>query len=253
MYLIRSTLQDGHVQKDFTKFANQRFLKTVNWEVLGRLLAKHAEGLPKLDLSVLAANPTEGRKQISDFLLGPRDDYPETLIHDLHRIVRLDSAQGMQLILDEAERQKIVIMEPADRATATARDIALLAFVDHPEVFTEAEHTSVFVPPPRVSEFNAREEGVTPEVTPDTLEALRLAAGELFAADLRGKYCRVRPYEDDGELCIAVRHGAPPVSTEVVKSEKDSVIGFQEIDTAVISYAELTGRLTVWGLSLIHI
>ena len=99
MYLIRSPLQDRHVQKDFTKFANQRFLKTVNWEVLGRLLAKHAEGLPKLDLSVLAANPTEGRKQISDFLLGPRDDYPETLIHDLHRIVRLDSAQGMQLIV----------------------------------------------------------------------------------------------------------------------------------------------------------
>ena len=247
MYLIRSTLRGRHVQKDFTKFANQRFLKTVNWEVLGRLLAKHADGLPKLDLALLAANPAQGRQQVADFLLGPRDDYPDSLVHDLHRIVRLDSALGMQLILDEAERQRVVIMEPADRATATARDIALLAFVDHPAVFAEAEHTSVFVPPQSVSEFNAREEGVTPDVTPDTLEDLRLAAAKLFAADLRGKYCRVRPYEDDGELCIAVRHGALPVSTEVVKGEKDSVIGFQEIDTAVISYAELTGRLTVWG------
>jgi len=215
--------------------------------VLGRLLAKHAEQLPKLDLALMAANATEGRKKVAEFLLGPREDYPDSLVHDLHRIVRLDSRQGMQLILDEAERQKVVIMAPGERATVTPRDIALIAFVDHPEVFTEAEHTAVFVPPPSVSEFNAREEGVTPEVTTDTLEALRLAVADLFAADLRGKYCRVRPYEDDGELCIAIRHGAPPVSTEVIRGEKDSVIGFQEIDTAVISYAELTGRLTVWG------
>ena len=247
MYLFCSISGNRLVQNDYAKFANQRFLKTVNWEVLGRLLAKHAEQLPKLDLALLATNAAEGRKMVAEFLLGPREDYPDSLVHDLHRIVRLDSRQGMQLILDEAERQKVVIMAPGERATVTPRDIALIAFVDHPEVFAEAEHTSVFVPPPSVSEFNAREEGVTPEVTTDTLEALRLAVADLFAADLRGKYCRVRPYEDDGELCIAIRHGAPPVSTEVIKGEKDSVIGFQEIDTAVISYAELTGRLTVWG------
>lgn len=247
MYLFCSISGNRLVQNDYAKFANQRFLKTVNWEVLGRLLAKHAEQLPKLDLALLATNAAEGRRKVAEFLLGPREDYPDSLVHDLHRIVRLDSRQGMQLILDEAERQKVVIMAPGERATVTPRDIALIAFVDHPEVFTEAEHTSVFLPPPSVSEFNAREEGVTPEVTTDTLEALRLAVADLFAADLRGKYCRVRPYEDDGELCIAIRHGAPPVSTEVIKGEKDSVIGFQEIDTAVISYAELTGRLTVWG------
>lgn len=235
------------MKNDYAKFANQRFLKTVNWEVLGRLLAKHSQQLPNLDLALLANNAAEGRKTVTSFLLSSRENYPESLIHDLHRIVRLDSQQGMQLILDEAERQKVVIMAPSARATATPRDIALLAFVDHPEVFAEAEHTSVFLPPPSVSEFNAREEGVTPEVTTETLENLRIAVAELFAADLRGKYCRVRPYEDDGELCIAIRHGAPPVSTEVIKGETDSVIGFQEIDTAVISYAELTGRLTVWG------
>lgn len=247
MYLFCSISGNRLVQNDYAKFANQRFLKTVNWEVLGRLLAKHAEQLPKRDLTLLATNAAEGRRKVAEFLLGPREDYPESLVHDLHRIVRLDSRQGMQLILDEAERQKVVIMAPGERATVTPRDIALIAFVDHPEVFAEAEHTAVFVPPPSVSEFNAREEGVTPEVTTDTLEALRLAVADLFAADLRGKYCRVRPYEDEGELCIAIRHGAPPVSTEVIKGEKDSVIGFQEIDTAVISYAELTGRLTVWG------
>ena len=233
--------------KDFTKFANQRFLKTVDWEVLGRLLAQHAADINGLDLALLAADPTEGRKLVADFLLGPRENYPDGLVQALHRIVRLDSALGMQLILGEAERQKVTLLEPAAQATATARDIALLAFVDYPDVFAEAEHTSVFIPPPSVSEFNARVEGVTAEVTPETLEALRLRAADLFVADHRGQFCRVRPYEDDGEVCIAVRHGAPPISTEVIKGDKDSVISFQEVDTAVISYAELTGRLTVWG------
>ena len=66
MYLIRSTLQGSHVQKDFTKFANQRFLKTVNWEVLGKLLTKHRAGLKNLDLDTLLADEAEGRKRITE-------------------------------------------------------------------------------------------------------------------------------------------------------------------------------------------
>lgn len=247
VYPFRSSSRGGHVSKDFAKFANQRFLKTVNWEVLGRLLASHTQDIKGLDLTLLVTSPTKGRQDVCDFLLGPRENYPSALVHALHRIVRLDSPLGMQLLLDEAERKKVQLLEPAAQASATPRDIALLAFVDHPEIFAEAEHTSVFIPPPSVSEYNAREEGVTAEVTRETLEALRLRAADLFAADLRGQYCRVRPYEDEGELCIAVRHGAPPVSTEIIKGEEDGVIGFQEVDTAVISYAEITGRLTVWG------
>ena len=59
-----------------------------------------------------------------------------------------------------------------------------------------------------MTEFDAGEDGIAASVTRETLEALRIRASGIFAADLRGKYCRVRPYEDDGELCIAVRHGA---------------------------------------------
>ena len=84
------------VQKDYVKFANQRFLKTANWEVLGRLLANYASEIKDLDLSLLATKPVEGRKQISEFLLGPRENYPAALVHALHRIVRLDSVIGMQ-------------------------------------------------------------------------------------------------------------------------------------------------------------
>ncbi|MBX6382606.1 MAG: hypothetical protein IRZ07_06470 [Microbispora sp.] len=235
------------MQKDFTKFANQRFLKTVNWEVLGKLLTTHRAGIKGLDLEALLADEVEGRKRIAEYLLGSKDSYPEGLIQDLHRIVRLDSPTGMRLLQEEAERQGVVIIDPADSPTATPRDYALVAFVKFPDVFREAEHTSVFIAPPSVTEFDAGEDGLAASVTKETLEALRVRASGIFAADLRGKFCRVRDYVDDGELCIAVRHGAPPVSTEVIRGDEDEVIGFQEVDTAVISFVEATGRLTVWG------
>lgn len=247
MYLIRSTLPSRHVQKDYTKFANQRFLKTVNWGVLGKLLKTHQQGLKALDLDALLAGEAEGRKEITEYLLGSKDSYPEGLIQDLHRIVRLDSPTGMRLLQEEAERQGVVIIDPAVCPTATPRDYAVVAFVEFPDVFKEAEHTSVFIAPPSVTEFDAGEDGLAASVTKETLEALRVRASGIFAADLRGKFCRVRDYVDDGELCIAVRHGAPPVSTEVIRGDEDEVIGFQEVDTAVISFVEATGRLTVWG------
>ena len=87
MYLLRSTLQDGHVQKDFTKFANQRFLKTVDWEVLGKLLQKHETGLKGLHLAALLADEIEGRKRITEYLLGSKASYPDGLIQDLHMTV----------------------------------------------------------------------------------------------------------------------------------------------------------------------
>jgi hypothetical protein len=125
MYLIRSILQGRHVQKDFTKFANQRFLKTVDWEVLGKLLTAHRAGIKGLDLKAVLADEIEGRNRITEYLLGSKDSYPEGLIQDLHRIVRLDSLTGMRLLQEEAERQGVVIIDPAECPTATPRDYAL--------------------------------------------------------------------------------------------------------------------------------
>src|SRR4051812_30031769 len=127
------------MQKDYSKFANQRFLKTVDWPALGRLLDRHRSKLPGLNLDELASNPVEGRKKIADYLVGSKDSYPDTLIHDLHRIVRPDSPVGMPPLMEEAEPQGVLVIAPGKCPTATARDYALVAFVDFPDVFREAE------------------------------------------------------------------------------------------------------------------
>jgi hypothetical protein len=232
---------------DFQKFANLRFLRTVDWAVLGRLLGRHAEGLDGLDLGLLASDPPAGREAVSDFLRGPKDRYPELLVVDLHRIARMDKPIAMQILLNEAARRGVSLRPRATRARATARNLALLAFVDHPEIFAEAENAVAFLPPRSVSEFNATGEGVAADLTPEVLEAFRARAAALFAADLRGDFCRIIDYEDDGEVHIAVRHGAPPVTTEVVKRGGNGLLSFQEIDTAVLAYSAIAGRLTVWG------
>jgi hypothetical protein len=232
---------------DFQKFANQRFLRTVDWAVLERLLSRHAEALAGLDLGLLASDPDAGRRAVAEFLLGPKDRYPESLVVDLHRIARMDRPIAMQAVLDEAARRGVCLLPSAARKRVSARDLALLAFVDHPDVFAEAENAVSFLPPRSVSEFNATEEGIAADLTPEALEAFCGRAAALFAADLRGDFCRIASYEDDGDIHIAVRHGAPHVTTEVVKRGGDGLLSFQEIDTAVLSYSSIAGRLTVWG------
>lgn len=241
------------MQYDYSKFANRRFLRTVHWPTLGRLLEKHREKLTSLDFAAVSAGDDAAREAVADFLLGSKDAYPAGLIHDLHRIVRLDSPFGMQLLQEEAERRGVVIIDPAERPTAIPRDYAMAAFVNFADVFEAAEHASVFIAPTSVTEYDAGDEDFTVNVTNQTIEGLRIRASEIFASALRGRYCHVRPYDDGaGERCFAVRHGAPPTSTEIVDGDKDSVIGFQEIDTAVISFVEATGRLTIWGCSKKH-
>ena len=65
-----SCFQGSVVQKDYVKFANQRFLKTANWEVLGRLLANYASEIKDLDLSLLATKPVEGANRFLNFCSG---------------------------------------------------------------------------------------------------------------------------------------------------------------------------------------
>lgn len=238
------------MRNDYAKFANRRFLKTVHWPTLGRLLEKHRARLPGLDLDALTTGDVEVREAVASYLLRSKDMYPKSLVQDLHRIVRLDSPLGMRLLQEEADRQGVVIIDPEERPTPIPRDYALAAFVDFPDVFEEAEKAEVFTRPNSVTEYDAGEDSIAPSVTRDTIEAFRIRTSEIFAAALRGRYCHVRPYEDgEGERCFAVRHGAPPISTEVVRGEGDEVIGLQEVDTAVLSFVEATGRLTVWGCS----
>lgn len=232
---------------DFQKFANDRFLRTVDATLLHRFLARHSIDPAHFDAGLLLADHVAGRRALAEFLRGPKDRCPPSLTADLHRIAKLDGAAGMDVLLQEAIRLGVVLVPDEAKATAAPRNVALRAFVDHSELFEKAEDALDFLQPLAVTEFVAPEEGIEPDLGPARIEALQAQARALFEADLRGDFCRIGTHQDGDEVHLCIRHGAPLTTTEVVEDGDEHIRSYREIEKAVLAYSAIDGRLQVWG------
>lgn len=232
---------------DYQKFANDRFLRTVDASLLHRFLARHPIDPADLDISLLLTDTKTGREKLAAFLRGPKDRCPPSLTADLHRIAKLDRRIGLDLLLQEAARFGVALVPKDAKTLPTSRNVALCAFVDHHAVFEAAEDALDFLSPPSVSEFQAPEEGIEPDLSPEKITALAARARTLFEADLRGRFCRVGTHEDGDEVLLCIRHGAPLTTTEVVEYGDERIRSYREIDKAVLAWSAIDGRLQVWG------
>jgi hypothetical protein len=233
---------------DFQRFANPRFLRTVDTSLLHAFLSRYGIPDEKLDLAQLATAPDVGRAAVSDYLLRtPKGEIPETLTHDLHRVDKLGIPLGQDALLEAARRRGITIVSPDEVAKTSARCLALRAFIGHPDLFEEAEAGLAFIAPPSVAEFVATEEGIIADLSDDRLRHLQERAREIFQADLREEFCEVITYRDGGDDHILIRHGAQLTVTEVIEQGKKAIRSYREIASAVLAYSAEEGRLKVWG------
>jgi hypothetical protein len=233
---------------DFQRFANPRFLRTVDTNLLHAFLSRYGIPDERLDLAQLATAPEEGRAAVSDYLLRtPKGEIPDTLTHDLHRIDKLGIPLGQDALLEAARRRGITIVSSDEVARTSARCLALRAFIGHPDLFEEAEAGLAFIAPPSVAEFVATEEGIIADLSDDRLRHLQERAREIFQADLREEFCEVITYRDSGEHHILIRHGAQLTVTEVIEQGKKAIRSYREIASAVLAYSAEEGRLKVWG------
>ena len=149
------------MKDDYQRFANLRFLRTVDPELLKRFFDRHAIASAVLDLGALVSEPDKGREAVSAYLLRTKKEkLPESLIADLHRIERLGRPVGQEALLQEAKRRGIELVPPDALSKTNARNLALRAFVNEPKVFEDAENSLTFLQPPSVTEFVAPEEGM---------------------------------------------------------------------------------------------
>jgi hypothetical protein len=235
---------------DYQRFANLRFLRTVDADLLRRFFERHAIAADILDLSLLAIDPDKGRDAISAYLLRtPKDQCPESLAADLHRIDRLGRPVGLDALLQEARRRGVELVPPEAISKTSARNLALRAFMNHPEVFEDAENGLAFLEPQSVMEFVAPEEGIPANLSEDRLRALEAHARAIFQADLRGEFCEALTYHDGDEVRISIRHGAALTIAEVLEGSRKRIRSFREIDNAVLAYSAIDGRMKVWGCS----
>lgn len=235
---------------DFQRFANQRFLRTVEPRLLHAFFDRYGIPADRLDLTLLDTAAEAGRLAVCEYLLQtPKDEIPESLTADLHRIERLCKPVGQEALLQEARRRGVALVPPDALSRTNPRNLALRAFITQPEVFDEAENGLAFLQPPAVMEFVAPEEGIPADVSDDRLRVLEAHARAIFEADLRGEFCEALAYHDGDEVKVSIRHGAALTITEILVGNRQHIRSFREIDNAVLAYSAMDGRLKVWGCS----
>ena len=232
---------------DYQKFANDAFLRTIDAGLLHQFMARHAIAPADLDIDLLLNDPDAGRAAVGAFLLGPVERCPESLTEDLHRIAKLDRPQALDILLEEAKRVGVTLINNEQVLNATPRNVALRTFIDHPEVFAAAEDALDFIQPPTLTEFTAPEEGLVADLGPEVLEGMKAEATQVFKAALRGEFCDVVTHDDGDEVHVSVRHGAHLETREVLTETTRQVVSFREIEKVVLAYSALDGRLKVWG------
>ena len=92
---------------DLKKFVNPKFLKTIDLGLIKVLFARHfeAEDLP-IDFD---GEASEVRSALAKHFEAAVTAWNEGMVADLHRVADLGSNEGMQIILNEARRQGVVL------------------------------------------------------------------------------------------------------------------------------------------------
>jgi len=234
--------------KDLLKFVNPKFLRTVPLDAMRRLLDRHRDRLLEVDLNNFDADPIVGRAALTEFFAGPDESYPPGLVTDLHQIAELGSTEGLEVIVQHARRTNVAL--PQDWGKCDPKHIALLTFLDFPELFATAASIMDRNRVIGIIEMVGKDEGVEAQLDPSALEAFDRAAIAIFEADMFGRYCNVSWYEDAGGVTLVVAHGAPLVATSIIEDQVERVVPIRATQYGFVFYSSLTGRLKLSGVAM---
>lgn len=233
--------------RNLKKFVNPQFNDTVPLDLLRRLLERHPTVLTAIGAAHFDQDPGAARSRVLEYLKGP-DAFPEELVADLHRVAALGTREGLEVLLQQFRRCQLPV--PGVRAgAADPKELALMALLAHPAVFDAAEHLLELMQTTGIAEFDGASEGVEAQVTEETQGAFRRMAASIFDAGLHGDYCKVEPYDDDGDIMLVVSHGTPITTTTVVREGAGHPVALQTIGQAILSYSSTAGRLKLAGVT----
>ena len=228
------------------KFVNRDFARTVDLDLLARLIEPHKAAIG-FDWQSLPADEKERREAIFEFFKGTDERFPPELLDALHKIMLLSNENGARLLYEQAELAGVTIVsvDEAEAAPVTTRHLVLRAYLDQREVFDLTLDRFAFWKARSPTEFSGTSQGV--ESRHDDVaarEAFRAAAAAYFAGRYLGRYCDVRWYPEDDEVCILVLHGKNAMTANVEDNGAERTLTYREIAQDTIRYHSASGR--VW-------
>ena len=239
---------------DIQKFINPKFLRTIDMDLMRALFAQHHEAgeIPV----AFDGEPAAIRQALTEYFEAPVTGWSEGVIADLHRVAEVGTDEGLQLILNEARRQHIVLYPDAETGAAEdaparhdAKHVALHTYLHHHRVFEAAADFQALRAPSAMAEFRGPWRDVDADLTEETQSAFRAAIMKLLAQDLQGEYCRVGRYGEDGEINLVVSHGAPVTTTPDVAGDREEIITLRAVKYAALRYSPAEGLLRIGGVA----
>ena len=235
-------------KSDVKKFANKKFLKTVDMGLLKRFFHRYRDDI---DLDLESLTP----ESVYDFLTTIDESCPAEMMEDLHKIVDLSSELGMDLLQQRAHASDppVVLIPPEEKDDPEGgihinpRYLALRAYLDHRDVFDSAHKWLAFFQTSSPGEFNGVDENVDVDLNDSGRDAFEKAASEYFNNRYKGNYCKISFFDDDDEINILVTHGKYPVTTVIVENEDEKPLTFREIRQDALSFNPKSGRLKAFA------
>lgn len=238
---------------DLKKFVNPKFLKTVDPGLMRVLFDRHFGD--EVHPVAFDGDAAAVRAALAKYFEEAVTTWNEGLVADLHRVADLGSNEGMQIILNEARRQGVVLYPDPDSdgddpapAKHDPKHVALHTYLHHHRVFEAAADFQALRAPTALAEFRGPERDVGADLTEALTDAFKSAAMKLFARDLQGEYCRLGPYEEDGEINLVVSHGAPVATTPVEDGDRERIIPLRAVKYATLRYSPAETRLFIGGV-----
>ena len=243
------------MKKSIKKFVSREFVKTVDLELLRRLIDKF-DAAEQLGWENLPEEDRERREAIYELFRGADETFPKKLLDALHRIMMLSNPTGVRLLHERAEAAGIKLIpdeeleDENDGRHLTPRHIALRAFLDHQEIFDQTRKVAAFFFGSKILEFHGTPDTPSRHDSAEAREAFQKAASAYFSERYQGRYCRISWYDEGEEIRIMVAHGHNATMANVEEDGEEQTRAWREIGEDSIRYHAPSGWAGVMARTL---
>ncbi len=182
-------------------------------------------------------------KGLVNVFMHPDANTPDGLAEALYFINEMATADGMDQLMEEAEKGEIHIDYHPD---STPEDIAIQVWLKDREI-VERKHAEQFLTRPKSFEYFQSEAEPTPigKITREKLQGLEKDLDDWFEKKKQGRTSKVFSYPKDEETWFLVRHGEPYKREGGIKDGESTSVFYRPETFDVVVYNETMGEVRI--------
>lgn len=226
------------------RFAQPAGLKSIEPGRLLNFLKPHGSYFESRGVSLPPPETSNGLDydRLIEVLMSPGTDTPKELLNALFFVHEMSTQESMDVLLEEAENNGLVLDERPD---PTAADVAVEVYLkDHR--LLERKHAERYLIRPRSFEYYQTEVPPIPsfkQPSPQTLTALEHDLDDWFEKKKRGRGSRVFVYPKGDSIWFLVRHGDPFRREGSLDGDRTSSVFYRPEKHDVLVYETALGEI----------